>query len=181
MALRKSGIDESFKGKWIGMVKTLSDEQKEYKEKLCQIINYGNPWCLVVCGDVGNGKSFLAQVAVNTFNDNGFRGGFYTTQALLQDDLRGGSSDNLIRQYSNYPLLVIDELSDRESDWTAFIKTSIESILVERHRQGNRTILIGNLDFDRLVAMFDVRVRDRLQEGMIQPMVGPSLRREYGK
>lgn len=181
MAIRKSGIDESFKDKWLGYTEPKNEEQAEYKEKLRKTVNWGDPWCLVVAGGVGNGKSYLAQIAVNTYNDNGFKGGYYTTQALLQDELRNGDKDGLIKWYSNLPLLVIDELSDRPNDWTEFIKTSIESILVERHRQGNRTVLIGNVSLERVKAMFDARVRDRLKEGTYQIMKGRSLRKEYGK
>lgn len=177
MALRKSGIEEEFTDMWLGTVPPKNEEQTEYRLKLRDVALRGNPWCLVVVGSKGNGKSYYAQIAVNTFNNNGYKGGYYSTQPLMESELRAESKENTYKRYCEYPLLVIDELSDRPNDWTEFIKTNIESILIERHRRKNPTILIGNITLERLMAMFDVRIRDRLKEGLFQIMVGKSLRK----
>ena len=181
MGIRKSGISTDFTGMWLGTTKPKNAEQAEYIAKLSQLVNTGRPWCLVVGGTPGNGKSYLAQIAVNTFNDDRDRGGYYVSQAILQDELRGErEKEHTIRWYCSRPMLVIDEISDSDKDWTEYIKTNIESILIERHRQGLRTVIIGNVTLDRFVAMFSKRVRDRFREGMVQTMTGPSLRRTYG-
>jgi len=177
---RTSGIEDTFRGKWIGYANPLTEEQKEYIEKLKAVINR-KTWCLVVSGTYGNGKTYLAKIAVNTFNDDGYRGGYYTTQALIQSELRSDTRENTFKRLCGYPLLVIDEMSARPTDWTEFIKTTIESILIERHAQGLLTILIGNVRLEEFVQMFDVRVRDRLKEGLVMVMNGPSLRKAIGE
>lgn len=175
MATRTSGIDITFRGKWIGYVQPITEEQKEYIEKLKAVLNH-KVWSLVVGGTPGNGKSYLAQIAVNTFNDDKFCGGYYISQALLQAELRENGSKAFVK-YAKTPFLVIDELSDKPEDWTDYIKTNIENIFVERHRQNLATIVIGNVDLKRLIAMFDLRIRDRLKEGLVMTMKAPSLRK----
>lgn len=165
---------------YLGNVKVKNDEQEEYRQKLRSVAVRGEAWCLVVFGKVGNGKTHLAKVALATFNRI-HGGGIYVTQPVLQDEFRAGSDNvNPFKRYANAPMLVLDELSDRGNDWTEFVKTSVESILVERHRNSLPTVLIGNTDGQRLLAMFDIRIRDRLKEGLVMQMKGDSLRREYG-
>lgn len=181
MALRRSGIDESFKGKWLGDVEMRTEEQTIYRTMLRDVLLLGDPWCLVVAGTPGNGKSFLAQVAVNTYNNDGFCGGLYTTQPIIQSELKdgdGGSYGKTFRKYANAPVLVLDEMSDRPVDWTDYVKTFVENVFIERHRRHLATAAIGNISLDRLVAMFEVRVRDRLKEGRVMVMKEKSLRKE---
>lgn len=170
----RSGIADEFKGKYLGMVEPLTDEQAEYRLKLRDVALRGNPWCLIVSGTKGNGKSYLAQVAVNTYG----QGALYTTQPIIEGELRGDREKNgdIFHRYVSAPLLVIDEISDRPNDWTEAVKTFIENILIERHRNRLQTVLIGNIVRTRMVAMFDIRVRDRLREGLVMTMEAESLR-----
>lgn len=176
--MRQSGVADEFTGMWLGKVKPLNEEQEELRLKLRDVVIKGKPWCLVIAGTKGNGKSFWSQVAVNTYNNDGFCGGLYTTQPILQSELRDNGS-KAFAKYSKAPVLVIDEISDRPDDWTEFIKTNAENILIERHRNNLRTVLIGNTTIQRMVAMFDVRVRDRLREGTHMVMKEESLRETY--
>ena len=170
----RSGVADEFKGKYLGLVEPLTEEQSEYRLKLRDVALRGNPWCLIVSGTKGNGKSYLAQVAVNTYG----QGALYTTQPIIEGELRGDREKNgdIFHRYVNAPLLVIDEISDRPNDWTEAVKTFIENILIERHRNSLQTVLIGNIDRKRMVVMFDIRVRDRLREGLVMTMEGESLR-----
>ena len=128
----RSGFADEFKGKYLGLVKPLTEEQAEYRLKLRDVVIRGNPWCLVVTGTKGNGKSYLAQVAVNTCD-----GGLYTTQPIIENELRGDRMKNgdVFFKYATTMVLVLDELSDRPNDWTEAVKTFIENILIERHRR----------------------------------------------
>lgn len=160
----------------LGYITPQSEEQKTYLETIRDVVMYGKPWALVVIGKFGNGKTYIAKAAVNSYP----YGSHYTTQSNIQTELRGGDRD-YYKYLCNVPVLVIDELSDRPSDWTDFVKTNFENILIERHSKGNRTVLIGNMTADRLVEMFDARVRDRLKEGKLMIMNGESLRRPYAE
>lgn len=175
-----SGVPAETRKLWLGTVKCLTEEQEEYRRKLHKVIDEGNPWCLVVYGKIGNGKSFFAQVAIATRNDHRFYGAIYTTQPRIQAELWSGDRMNgdVFKELASASALVIDELSDREKDWTDFIKTNIENILVERHSRKLPTVLIGNVTKDRMVKMFDKRIRDRLKEGLEMEMKGSSLRKE---
>lgn len=178
-----SGLTDEMRKKWIGTVPTLNAEQEEYKGKLRDVVILGKTWCLTVFGSIGNGKTYLSQVAINTFNNGRFEGGIYTTQPIIQSELKDGktSQGEVFKKYSSAPCLVIDEISDRPNDWTDYVKTAIENILIERHAQHLRTVLIGNIEGKRLLEMFDARVRDRLSEGLVMQMKGESLRRSYGE
>ena len=184
MALRKSGIDEEFKGKWLGNTKPVNAEQAEYIEKLKDVVIQGRHWCLMVGGTKGNGKSYLSQIAVNTYNNDSdgrdFAGALYITQPLLEAELRTDGSKAFMK-YSSAPVLVLDELSDRPEDWTDYIKTNIENIIVEIHRRNNALVAIGNIDLNRLAAMFEVRIKDRLKEGLLMTMKEETLRKEAGR
>lgn len=177
-----SGIADEYADKYLGLEKPLTKEQDEYRMKLRDVVINGTEWCLVCIGSKGNGKSHYAQVAVNTYNRVVERGALYVTQPQIQNELWSDREKNgdIYRRYVTAPVLIIDELSDRKSDWTEFVKTSIENILIERHRHFRRTVLIGNLDKARFSAMFDVRVRDRLKEGLFMFMTGESLRKKHG-
>ena len=182
MKKHPSGLPAEMRKLWIGTVVTLNGEQEEYRQKLRDVVILGKAWCLTVFGSVGNGKTYLSQIAVNTFNNGHFEGGVYTTQPIIQSELKDGrtSQGEVFKRYSSLPCLVIDEISDRPNDWTEYVKTAIENILIERHAQHLRTVLIGNIDGKRLQMMFDARVRDRLNEGIVMQMKGDSLRRGYG-
>lgn len=162
---------------YLGNITPLTKEQEEYRLKLRDVLLRGEVWCLVVSGKYGNGKTYLAESAVYTAAD---MGSLYTTQPIIQAELRSGNSD-YYKSLCEVRALVIDEMSDRPSDWTDFIKTSIENILIERHSHHRPTVLIGNVDAERFIKMFDIRVRDRLKEGLSMIMNGESLRRPYGQ
>lgn len=167
---------------YLGNVRPVNAEQEEYRQKLRSVVVRGEEWCLVVFGKIGNGKTYMAKVALNTFNRI-YGNGVYVTQSILQSELRDiESSRKAFVKYTTCPLLILDELSDRPSDWTEFVKTSVENIIVERHANRLAFVLIGNTDGDRLMAMFDARIRDRLKEGLVMQMKGKSLRKEasYG-
>ena len=175
-----SGIAEEYANKYLGLEKPLTPEQDEYRRNLRDVVINGKAWCLICIGSKGNGKSHYGQIAVNTYNRAVERGALYVTQPQIQNELWSDREKNgdIYRRYVNAPVLVIDELSDRKSDWTEFVKTSIENILIERHRNYRRTVLIGNLDKTRFGLMFDTRVRDRFKEGIFMTMTGESLRKK---
>lgn len=174
-----SGLTPDFRKLYLGTIQCLTDEQTAYRLKLRDVVLQGKYWSLVVYGPCGNGKTYLAKVAINTFNDGGFDGGIYTTQARIQAELWDDKQSNgdVFKRFASTRALVIDEISERPSDWTPFIKTTIENILIERHSRFLPTVLIGNLTKERLSEMFDTRVKDRLKEGLFKCMTGQSLRR----
>jgi len=179
--MMKSNISEEFAKITLKTVQPRNDEQKTYIERLKKVtLSKDAPWCLIVSGTKGNGKSYIAQVAVNTFNVCRFEGALYTTQPIIQYELWDDSVSNgeIFFKYAYAPMLVIDELSDRPKDWTEFIKTTIENILIERHRLHLKTVLIGNVALKNIGQMFDVRVRDRLKEGLRMVMNEDSMRKE---
>lgn len=174
----ESGINESFRKMRLGTIEVLTDEQEKYRRYLADVFFLRKTWCLVVGGTKGNGKTYIAQVAVATYNSDGSSNAYYITQPLLEAELRTDGSKAFLK-YAKCSALVMDELSNRPSDWTEYIKTQIESILIERHAQNLPTAIIGNVALKSMSEMFDVRVRDRLREGITFSMTGPSLRRNY--
>ena len=174
----ESGINESFRELRLGTIKALTEEQEQYRCYLRDVFFLHKTWCLVVGGTKGNGKSYMAEVTIATYNCDGFADAYYVTQPLLEAELRMDGAKAFLK-YARCPAMIIDELSDRSSDWTEYIKTQIESILIERHGQNLATAIIGNVSLKRMGEMFDVRVKDRFREGITFSMTGPSLRRNY--
>ena len=170
------GREVETRRQFLGAFNVINDEQREYRLMLRDVVLRGDPWCLMAYGKKGNGKTLLAQIAVNTFNDGGYKGGIYTTQPLMQVELRS-DGNTAYRRYVTAGVLVIDELSDRPSDWTEFIKTNIENILIERHRMNLPVVMIGNIKATRIEQMFDERVMDRIKEGLFMNMKEESMRR----
>ncbi len=170
------GKEVETRRQFLGTFNVINDEQREYRLMLRDVVLRGKPWSLLVYGKKGNGKTLLAQIAVNTFNDGGYKGAIYTTQPMMQVELRS-DGNTAYRKYATARVLVIDELSDRPSDWTEFVKTNIENILIERHRMNLPVVIIGNSDAERIEHMLDVRVMDRIKEGLFMQMKEDSMRR----
>lgn len=177
---RWAGIPKIYWGCYVDEQIPWNEEQRQYIKKLLEVES-NKWWALVVLGTVGNGKTRLACGLVSLHNYEFPYSAVYTTQEQLIDRCRGSFSDNskesevdVLHKYMNIPLLVLDELTTR--GWTDYAKNIVQRVLVYRHSNRLRTVLIGNLSLEDFEDMFDAHVKSRLREGETQIMVASDMR-----
>jgi DNA replication protein DnaC len=137
---------------------------------------------LLLVGKTGVGKSGLAIGILREACLNGYRGGFYNAQGLLDElytSLADRSTSRLIKGLSRLSILVIDELSYmslKPEQCNAFFR------LMDQRYNRVSTIITSNLDPSEWHTLFQNRnlldaLLDRLQHHCIKIRIdGPSLR-----
>jgi len=134
------------------------------------------PWCLLLIGSVGNGKTTLACGLVNEARRRmGTKYNcIYESQFdIIDSSFNGYNSD----YYAKKDLLVIDEMSLLQ--YTDYSKKVIQSILNDRYTNNRKTILIGNVDPKELSLLFEPHIMSRLKEGLSIQMKAPDMRKKF--
>ena len=168
-----AGIPREHYGHILSEIEPRNDEQKKLIE-LCTTLlketQNKKRRTLVVLGTVGNGKSYIACSALQSYlNCYPWEARYVTQEKLVsecKDSFEGGKSESkVIGKYSgrDTKVLVIDELTTR--GWTEYAKNIVERVLSERHDNVVSTILIGNLDTETFKNMFDEHILSRLRLG----------------
>lgn len=127
----------------------------------------GDPYGLLLWGDVGTGKSFMAAAIANRVIDRGY-------SALLTDigsivslmessfDDRRRNLDRILR----YDLLVIDDLGAQRA--TEYMMEHVYSVIDGRYRSGRPMVITTNFDADEIRESRDSerwgRIFDRILE-----------------
>jgi len=94
----------------------------------------------------------------------------YSLYLLYLDSMKNGETLDLLQDFGNYDLLVIDEIGRRES--TSALKDFLFELMERRYNNEKPTILISNL-----ASVKDYIDEDRLKEvGVLCPMTGESFR-----
>ena len=168
-----AGIPREHYGHILSEVVPRNDEQKKLIELCMTLLRTTQDKkrrTLVVLGTVGNGKSYIACSALQSYlNCYPWEARYVTQEKLVgecKESFDGGSSENkVIRKYAgrNTKVLVVDELTTR--GWTEYAKNIVERVLSERHDNVVSTILIGNLDTETFKGMFDAHILSRLRLG----------------
>jgi DNA replication protein DnaC len=137
---------------------------------------------VLLVGKTGVGKSGLAIGLLREACLNGYRGGFYNAQGLLDElytSLADRSTSRLIKSLSRLSILVIDELSYmslKPEQCNAFFR------LMDQRYNRVSTVITSNLDPSEWHTLFQNRnlldaLLDRLQHRCIKIRIdGPSLR-----
>ena len=168
-----AGIPREHYGHILSEVLPRNDEQKKLIElcmTLLKVTQDKKRRTLVVLGTVGNGKSYIACSALQSYlNCYPWQARYVTQEKLVgecKESFEGGSSESkVIRKYAgrDTKVLVIDELTTR--GWTEYAKNIVQRVLSERHDNVVSTILIGNLDTETFKSMFDEHILSRLRLG----------------
>ncbi len=168
-----AGIPREHYGHILSEIVPRNDEQKKLCDlclNLLRVTQDKKRRTLVVLGTVGNGKSYIACSALQSYLNCHPWEARYTTQENLISECKesfekGSSESKVVRKYSgrDTKVLVIDELTTR--GWTEYAKNIVERVLSERHDNVVSTILIGNLDTETFKSMFDEHILSRLRLG----------------
>lgn len=134
---------------------------------------------MIICGKVGTGKTMCACALTSFLSDSG-HDVFFTNLSSVFDRVRstyapGGfeTRANVIDDYTDYDLLVIDELGVHHG--TLDEKNIISRIVDGRYNKMKPTVLVGNLNQDEMVDYAGEHVIDRVLAGR-----GPFLVFDWG-
>lgn len=128
------------------------------------------PWCLVLTGPPGVGKSHIAVATLRRFVEEGRKvaGGMFRPEDVLLSEMRAeydGVETDVVKAAMECELLVVDDLgSTRVTDWSA---SQLVSILNRRESEGRGTVVTTNLTLNDLAAMMDERLASRLAAGLV--------------
>ena len=119
---------------------------------------------LILRGNTGCGKTHLAVAMIENKNYHDVR--FITVPDLLLkirssfNNPSGVNEDEIIREYSEIPILVLDDLGAEKT--SEFAITTLYIILDRRIRDCRKTIITTNLSKEEIEATFGARIASRL-------------------
>lgn len=129
--------------------------------EFCQGIG---PNILLLISDPGSGKTHLLEAIGRDFLDRGIPLRYDMAAAIFDQFRATNSSENertaaSLMDWYNFPLLLIDELTERATDFAAELMTT----LVERRLSfGGRLVIATNMDFDDIETHYGLRLASRL-------------------
>lgn len=122
---------------------------------------------LLLWGDVGTGKSFIAGCIANALLDKGVPVIMTNFARLLNKltDMYSGDRNAYIDSFKKYPLMIVDDLGmERNSE---FAREQVFSVIDSRYRSQLPMIVTTNLSLDELKDTTDLskaRIYDRVLE-----------------
>jgi DNA replication protein DnaC len=156
---------------------------------------------LYICGGVGRGKSWLSvallkelirtpqldeeisrRVTSNIYEFRNLYRFVYVPWLLMEikssyDNNSGKTEQGLIEEYTNIPVLVLDDIgSERPTEW---VREKLNMIIYFRNNRGLKTLYTSNIAPDELQERLDERITSRiLQQCEIIHLTGPDRRRQ---
>ena len=139
---------------------------------------------LLLWGNVGTGKSFIAGCIANALLDNGVPVIMTNFARLLNKltDMYAGDRNAYIDSFKRYPLMIIDDLGiERNSE---FAREQVFSVIDSRYRSQLPMIITTNLSLKKLKHPEDMaraRIYDRVLERCMPIRVNEQNIRELNK
>lgn len=132
---------------------------------------------LLLWGNTGNGKTFVAACIANELIDRGIPAMITSFPRILN---AGYDKQEIIEQVHYYPLMVIDDLGAERS--SEYAMETVYTVIDERYKSKKPLIVTTNLTLDELCKPKNMdyqRIYDRVIE-MCTPLVfkGDNLRRD---
>ena len=143
-----------------------ADDQKNTKvsaacERYANTFERGDPYGLLLFGEVGGGKTYMAAAVANRLIERGFSV-LHTdigSVATLMESSFEKRQRNLERILS-YDLLIIDDLGTEYE--TQFYNSTVYNIINSRINSSRPTIINTNLDYAGINKRYEARVVSRL-------------------
>ena len=136
-------------------------------ERFADTFDHGDPRGLLLYGDVGSGKTFMAAAIANRLIDRGFSvlQTDIGTVATIMESSFDGRARNLDR-ILGHDLLVIDDIGAQRS--TEYMMQHVYSVVDGCYRRGTPMVVTTNLDPERIAQLRGDgpwgRVLDRILE-----------------
>ena len=143
-----------------------------------------SPTGLLLWGDVGTGKSFIAGCIANALLDKGVPVIMTNFARLLNKltDMYSGDRNAYIDSFKRYPLMIIDDLGvERNSE---FAREQVFSVIDSRYRSQLPMIVTTNLSLEELKDPTDLsrsRIYDRVLERCLPIRVNEQNIRELNQ
>ena len=139
--LKSIGVKADYETTTLGTYNAKTDSQKAALNA-CKNLKDGGIKKLILLGSNGVGKTHLASALVKLMNGKIITA--YEMFALYRSCFSGQNSEiELLHQFSNYPLLVIDEF--RRTKGSEAEENFLSAILDARHSDGLPTMILSNL------------------------------------
>lgn len=134
---------------------------------------------ILMYGDVGSGKSFMAACIANAVLDMG-KSVLMSNFSELINRLQSGYEDRqaFVDSLNTYALIVIDDLGIERN--TEYMQEQVYNIVNTRHRAGRPIIITTNLSLKEIMSTGEIgksRIYDRLLEKCFPLEVNSSSRR----
>ena len=155
---------------------------KRYVQHWAEFRN--NSTGLLLWGDVGTGKSFIAGCIANALLDKGVPVLMTNFARLLNKltDMYSGDRNAYIDSFKKYPLMIIDDLGmERDSE---FAREQVFSVIDSRYRSQLPMIVTTNLSLEELKDTADLskaRIYDRVMERCLPIKVNEQNIRELNQ
>ena len=139
---------------------------------------------LLLWGDVGTGKSYIAGCIANALLDKGVPVLMTNFARLLNKltDMYSGDRNAYIDSFKKYPLMIIDDLGmERDSE---FAREQVFSVIDSRYRSQLPMIVTTNLSLEELKDTTDLskaRIYDRVMERCLPIKVNDQNIRELNQ
>ena len=139
---------------------------------------------LLLWGDVGTGKSYIAGCIANALLDKGVPVIMTNFARLLNKltDMYSGDRNAYIDSFKKYPLMIIDDLGmERDSE---FAREQVFSVIDSRYRSQLPMIVTTNLSLEELKDTTDLskaRIYDRVMERCLPIKVNEQNIRELNQ
>ena len=157
--LRKSGFPEAQMEDWTFDKNDTPDSRyikiaRKYVENWQDMLSDGRG--LLLFGDVGTGKTFIASCIINALIDKGVPC-MMTNFNRITNTLSGmfEGKQEYIDSLSNFPLICIDDLGAERG--TEYVGEIVHNIIDSRYREGLPMIITTNLTAEQLKRPEDVR------------------------
>lgn len=157
--LRKMGFPDAEMTRWTferddHANEHLSTVARKYVDNFAEMRRRGKG--LLLFGDVGRGKSFMAAAIANALIDQGHPC-LVTNFARLTNTIQGmySGKQEYIDGLDQFELLVIDDLASERD--TEYMQETVTSIIDARYRSGKPLIITTNLTHQELLGPSDMR------------------------
>ncbi len=124
--------------------------------------------CVLLCGNTGTGKTYLAECILNKFIEKGVDARFYSAFSLISKFLKfhttfSSEEDkmDILQDVLSVPVLVVDDLGS-EPKYNNVTQEYMYVLLNERLQAGLRTVFTTNLSLNELSSRYGERVLSRL-------------------
>ena len=167
--------DLGYNPKQIAMAKRYVQHWEEFKQDSTGLLLWGN---------VGTGKSFLAGCIANALLDKGVPVIMTNFARLLNKltDMYSGDRNAYIDSFKKYPLMIVDDLGmERNSE---FAREQVFSVIDSRYRSQLPMIVTTNLSLEELKDPTDLsraRIYDRVLERCLPIRVNEQNIRELNQ
>ena len=139
--LKNIGVKADYETATLGTYKAKTDSQKEALNA-CKLLKDGAIKKLILLGSNGVGNTHLASALVKLMNGKIITA--YEMFALYRSCFSGQNSEiKLLHEFSEYPLLVIDEFGRTKGSEAE--ENFLSAILDARHSDGLPTMILSNL------------------------------------